>query len=243
MTAASMSPEAAVVHPSRAKIHEILAKSPGGATAFEIADAMDLHHNAVRTHLSVLARAGLVWSERESATGRPGRPRIIFHLTDPATAREAESRRELLDLLLRLVARARVSEVEIEAVGVEEGRMLASRGRSLVDALQRTGFAPDDITDTAQAARGERHLILRHCPFADAVVGEHGDMVCTLHLGIARGMVAVQGGEVIAFKPGNPRAPSCVLNVHIPAPGADADNGEPADGPAGGGRPKTTKEA
>ena len=231
MTTPSMSPEAAVVHPSRAKIVEILAKSPDGATVFGIAEAMDLHHNAVRTHLSVLARAGLVWSEREKATGRPGRPRIIFRLTDSEAAGEVASRKELLDLLLRLVARARVSRVEIEAVGVEEGRILAARGSSLVDALQRTGFAPDDITDADQAARGERHLILRHCPFAEAAAGEHGEMVCALHLGIARGLVAAQGGEVIAFEPHNPVAPACVLNTRIPVGGAD---GVAAPGPANG---------
>ena len=36
----AMTPEAAVVHPSRAKIVEILAKAPAGATAFEIAALM-----------------------------------------------------------------------------------------------------------------------------------------------------------------------------------------------------------
>lgn len=226
----TMTPEAAVMHPSRARIMEILAESPAGATAFDIAERMNLHHNAVRTHLSVLARAGLVWSEREKATGRPGRPRIIFRVSDPIAGADEASRREMVEMLLRLVTRARVSPVEVEAVGVEEGRLLAERGGSLVDTLQRTGFAPDDVTDADQAARGERHLVLRHCPFADAVAGEHGAMVCALHLGIAKGLVAAQGGEVIDFKPVNPRAPACRVVARFPeAPEAD-DEGSGAAG-------------
>jgi len=228
-----MTPEAAVVHPSRAKIVEILAKASDGATAFEIADAMDLHHNAVRTHLSVLARAGLVWSEREKGTGRPGRPRIIFRLIDPDAAGEVGSRKALVDMLVRLGARARLLQVEIEAVGVEEGRALAARGRSLVDTLQRTGYAPDDVTDAEQAARGETHVTLRHCPFADAAAGEHGEMVCGLHLGIVKGLIAEQGGEVIAFEPVNPHAPSCILATRVPIEAASPDAVEPTGSGSG----------
>lgn len=212
------------MQPSRARIIEVLAQSPDGATAFDIAERMDLHHNAVRTHLSVLARAGLVWSEREKATGRPGRPRIIFRLTDPGSGGDATSRRELVEMLLLLVAHARVSPVEVEAVGVAEGRLLAERGGSLVDTLQRTGFAPDDITDAQQAARGERHLVLRHCPFADAASGEHGATVCALHLGIARGIAAAKGGEIIDFHPVNPRQPACRVAARFPKDDAEVSD-------------------
>ena len=239
----TMRPEAALLHPSRGRIVEILGESPDGATAFDIADRMDLHHNAVRTHLSVLARAGLVWSEREKATGRPGRPRLIFRLTDLSVGGDEASRRELVEMLLRLVSRARVSRVEVEAVGVEEGRLLAERGGNLVDTLQRTGFAPDDVTDADQASRGERHLVLRHCPFADAASGEDGEMVCALHLGIAKGLVAAQGGEVVDFTPTDPHAPSCRVVARfpvgddVPAPNGNGD----VTRTAGGARRKASK--
>ena len=212
-----MSPEVAVQHPSRKRIVEILAAAPDGATAFELAEQMELHHNAVRTHLGVLAGAGLVWSEREKATGRPGRPSILFHLSDPDAAGEAASRCELLQMLLRLASRARVSELEIEAVGVEEGRELAARGGSLIDVLQRTGFAPDDVTDADAAARGEQDIYLRHCPFADAVSAEHGGMVCALHRGIAKGLVAHRGGELVGFEAADPGSGTCRLLVRNPA--------------------------
>ncbi len=221
-----MSAERAVQNPSRQRIIDVLTRAPDGATAFDLAGAMDLHHNAVRTHLSVLAGAGLVWSERERGTGRPGRPRIIFRLTDPGAAGMAASRRDLLDILLRLVARARVSEVEVEAIGVEEGRAIAECGGTLLDALQRTGFAPDDVTDAGTAARGGQEIILRHCPFAEVVSGEHGSMVCTLHKGIATGLLAATGGELVDFDAVGPHSGRCRVVVRHGAPVPDPDDAE-----------------
>ena len=107
MSESRLSDEAitAMAHPSRRRIVEVLTAMPDGVTAFELADRVDLHHNAVRTHLTILARAGLVSSERELLSGRPGRPRIIHRLADPAAMAEVESGQALVGMLLKLAKR------------------------------------------------------------------------------------------------------------------------------------------
>ncbi len=211
----------AVAQPSRKRIVAALAVCPDGATAFELADIIGLHHNAIRSHLAILARSGVVWSERERNTGRPGRPRIRYRLADPRQVAEEGARRELIDLLLRLVERAHVSEVEVEAIGVEEGRLLANQGAGLVEVFRRMGFAPDDVTDAGGHERGEVDVRFRHCPFADAVSGANGAAVCALHRGVARGVLAPGGGDLMEFVPGDPLQGQCRVVARIGEAQAD----------------------
>ncbi len=204
-----------MLHPSRRRIVEHLAVASDGATVFDIADAVGLHHNAVRSQLATLAKAGVVWSERPKANDRPGRPRIVYRLVAVEDVAADAGRKELFDMLLRIVVRARVSEVEVEAVGMEEGRRLAATGAKVVTGFIRGGFAPEDVTTAEQAKRGESHLILRHCPFAEAVKGPEGAMVCVLHRGIARGLLSATGGELIELVPTNPDAPACRVSGRL----------------------------
>jgi predicted ArsR family transcriptional regulator len=203
---------AALAHPSRHQIADELA-GMRGATVAELANAVGLHPNAVRKHLSVLAAAGVVWSERERQTGRVGRPSVVYRLSDPEAIGQTAGRRTFLTLLLRLAARANVSEEDVEEVGAEEGRELAASGDSLAQAFQRSGFAPDEVTDAAGTARGEYAAVLRHCAFAEAASGEHGELVCALHRGIARGFMAARGGELVEFVPTDPYASTCRVVV------------------------------
>lgn len=223
MTSHAPSPEAvaAVAHPSRRKIVEALAESPDGATAFDLADKVSLHHNAVRTHLASLARAGVVWSEREDPTGRPGRPRIIYRLADPDMVADDGARRELTTLLLRLVRYAKLTEPEIEAAAVEDGRALAAEGVGFVEAFRRLGFAPEDVTDADAAARGEMEVLLRHCPYADQLTAETAPTICALHRGLVRGVLAPVDGEIIDFDVANPAQAPCRVLARVPHPGAE----------------------
>lgn len=220
-------PDAAalVAHPSRRKIVEALADAPDGATAFELAEAVSLHHNAVRTHLASLARAGVVWSEREGPTGRPGRPRIIYRLADPDMVADESARRELVSLLLRLVRSARLTEPEIEAAAVEDGRAMASEGVGLVEAFRRLGFAPEDVTGADAAERGEMEVLLRHCPYADQLTPETAPTICALHRGLVRGVLAPVEGEIIDFEVRNPAEAPCRVLARIPKAPADGSGG------------------
>lgn len=209
---------AVMAHPTRRRIVHALADAPDGATAFELAETVSLHHNAVRTHLAALARAGVVWSEREGPTGRPGRPRIIYRLADPDMVADDSARRELVSLLLRLVRTARLTEPEIEAAGVEDGRALAAEGVGLVEAFRRLGFAPEDVTGADAATRGEVEVLLRHCPYADHVTAETAPTICALHKGIVRGVLAPVDGELVEFDANSPADTPCRVLARIPVP-------------------------
>jgi ArsR family transcriptional regulator, arsenate/arsenite/antimonite-responsive transcriptional repressor len=57
----------ALAQPTRLEVFRLLVKQePGGLPAGEIARRMDVPHNTMSTHLSILTRAGLVSVERHS---------------------------------------------------------------------------------------------------------------------------------------------------------------------------------
>jgi predicted ArsR family transcriptional regulator len=204
---------AALAHPSRERLALALAERPEGMTAFELAEAIGLHHSAIRQHLAVLARAGVVTSERETVSGRPGRPSIRYRLASLDSV-AAAGHRELVRLLLRLVRRAGASEADVEEAGREEGRLLGEAGggaSEVVRAFARLGFAPEEVTDAAARRRGEMDLRLRHCPFKEAVLAPGGELVCALHRGLTLGLLdrAAEDGYLATFEPKDPREAGC----------------------------------
>ena len=50
--------------------------------------------------------------------------------------------------------------------------------------LDDIGFAPEPVT-----AGRQRRILLHHCPFREAAE-EHREVVCTIHLGLMRGLLA-----------------------------------------------------
>jgi predicted ArsR family transcriptional regulator len=206
-------PARVLEHPSRRRIAEALAASAAGLTAFELADAVGLHHNAVRQHLEAMARAGLVSATRDAPGGRRGRPSIRYRLVS-REAVEVAGHRELVRLLVALVRRAGASERDVEEFGREEGRVIAEAGagpRELVGDFARLGFAPEEVTSEAGRRRGEMELRLRHCPFKEAVLAEGGHLVCALHRGLTLGILdrAVEDANLVAFEPHDPIAAGC----------------------------------
>jgi len=223
-----VTPAEALAQPSRRRIAEILTGAPAGLTPFEIAEAVGLHHNAVRRHLDVLARAGVVVSEREPAAGRPGRPSRRYRLVAAEGLAEA-GHRELVRLLVELIRRTGASERDVEEFGRDEGRLLGHGQRSgagLVETLAGLGFAPDDVTESAARTRGELDLRLRRCPFADAVLAEGGHLVCALHRGLTLGVLDTTEPDayLAAFDIRDPTAAGCrVLVRGLPPGGASSD--------------------
>ncbi len=211
------SPAEALAQPSRRRIAEALSGAPHGLTPFEVAEEVGLHHNAVRRHLDVLARAGVVRSEREAAAGRPGRPSRRYRLVATEGLAEA-GHRELVRLLVELIRRTGASEQDVEAFGRDEGRLLG-HGRpadaGLAAILAGLGFAPDDVTEDAARKRGELDLRLRRCPFAEAVLAEGGHLVCALHRGLTLGLLdaAEPDAYLAAFDVRDPIAAGCRVLV------------------------------
>lgn len=230
-------PAEVLAQPSRRRIAEVLAAAPAGLTPFELADAVGLHHNAVRRHLDVLARAGVVASEREAAAGRPGRPSRRYRLIAVDGLAEA-GHGELVRLLLQLVRRAGAGEREVEDFGRDEGRLMGRDGEGiskLVQTLAGLGFAPDDVTPDVARQAGELDVRLLHCPFAAAVLAEGGALVCALHRGLTLGVldVAAPDAYLAGFEIRDPIAAGCRVHVRgLPS----APEMTPAPPPAKGDR-------
>ena len=67
----------ALSDPSRVRILEALQEAEAPLDARELGTRVGLHWNTVRSHLRVLAEAGLVSAQREERN-RPGRPRVLY---------------------------------------------------------------------------------------------------------------------------------------------------------------------
>lgn len=188
---AGLAPHEAMVlaHDSRKSIVEVLGRSPSGNTVAELADSVELHPNAVRHHLDVLSRAGVVVAARSPRTGRRGRPGMRYSLAAPHAVAGVAGR-ELVRLLLELVRRSGVSSDTAEELGVEQGAGLVDEGArpdALVAAFAGLGFAPQDLTTADDRRVGRLEMELRACPFKDAVLSPGGELICALHRGLVRG--------------------------------------------------------
>ena len=80
--------------------HEVLTPPPPSQgyltlAAAAVAECLDLHPNTIRWHLGVLERAGIADS-RPAAGGKPGRPRMLYHLRPGAGASTGTDEHRLL---------------------------------------------------------------------------------------------------------------------------------------------------
>jgi predicted ArsR family transcriptional regulator len=206
---------AALAHASRRRIANLLANAPSGLGVAAIADGVGLHPNAVRQHLDVLARAGVIAAERRPPHGR-GRPGFLYRLVDPEAPRIA-AHQELVRMLVNLLRRTGIGPDEIEAYGREQGaRLVTGAGvHAFLDGFARMGFAPRELGTAADRRKGRLELSLEHCPFRDAVAQPGGDLICTLHRGLSAGMAsrAAASARLTEFQPRDPFEAGCRLVV------------------------------
>jgi len=162
----------------------------------DAAAALDLHANTVREHLDAVVELGLVERSLARTPGR-GRPATLYRASaaDPAVAM-----RDYAGLATALAGQlARTSahpERDARAAGVEWGRELIDEcghsggdpRQSVLEALARLGFAPDDDPDASGAHGGTGSIALRRCPLLNAA-RRHPTIVCQVHLGIVEGML------------------------------------------------------
>jgi predicted ArsR family transcriptional regulator len=185
----------------RLRVLELLRSAPGALGVTDLATQLGLHTNTVRFHLNRLVAAGLVTREVEEHSG-PGRPRLTF----TAVARDAmeggrRSYKLLADMLAGFIADtspdAAAQAVEL---GRTWGRYLATKPapatrvteeeslRELLHVLDDIGFSPLLAEDDDQQSQ----VLLRHCPFLE-VASAHGEVVCSLHLGVMQGVLLERG--------------------------------------------------
>jgi predicted ArsR family transcriptional regulator len=211
---AALAAASVLAHPARRRIAETLGGSPHGLTVAElVAQTDDLHHNAIRNHLRVLARAGLVAVERNPPSGR-GRPTERFLLVDPEATRIA-AQQELLRLLVTMLVDAGVDDAGAHEFGYAHGPQVVdgARREQVIGSLARLGFAPHETTSVKDAARGVLEVRLDYCPFADAVLAPGGSIVCALHRGLLEGATRTAGSPVTitAFDVRHPHEAGCIV--------------------------------
>jgi predicted ArsR family transcriptional regulator len=184
----------------RRRVLELLRSAPGAVGVKDLAAQLGLHANTVRFHLNRLVTDGLVTREVEEHRG-PGRPRLTFTaVADHAREGGQRSYQLLADMLAGFIADTSPdAPAQAVELGRTWGRYLATRpapakrvteGESLGELLRvldDIGFAPllADGDDRQPQVR------LRHCPFLE-VASAHGEVVCSLHLGLMQGVLVEQ---------------------------------------------------
>lgn len=181
---------------SRGRVLQALRDAPEPVGVADLAAQLGLHPNTCRFHLDGLIAAGLV-ERRDEARSAPGRPRKVYTATQGAAQLGQRSYRLLAEMATSYLAGRATdpTKVGLEA-GESWGHFLGSRpppfqrvdvatATSLfLDALEKIGFAPEAAT-----VRRRPRVLLHHCPFRE-VAERHGELVCSMHLGLMRGLLA-----------------------------------------------------
>jgi predicted ArsR family transcriptional regulator len=190
---------------SRVRILEVLQEAEAPLGARELGMHVGLHLNTVRSHLRVLAEAGLASARREERT-RPGRPRVLYEATAEALDAPALASYRLLAQILAssLAGLERDPSARAEEAGRAWGGHLVrkpppftstSREETIDEVVrlhEEYGFRPK----LRRAKRG-RELVLKRCPFQE-VATTYQAVICPLHLGLMRGALAELGTGVEA---------------------------------------------
>jgi len=192
-------------------------------TTAEAAERAGVHPNSARLHLGRLAEAGLV--EPGSAQGDRGRPRKTWRIAEEGrnVGKPPDAYRELAGWLGRSVAVMAADSAEIRAQGRRIGLEIATEAenddgpRVLEDSLRAMGFWPH-----REDAGNRTRFTLCNCPFRD-VAKSNMKVVCTLHLGIAEGIVqgADRRDRVTGFETRDPRVAGCTIEIEAPGEGSD----------------------
>lgn len=164
----------------------------------EVADRLGLHHNTVREHLDALVEAGFVRAT-PAATGRRGRPALLYSSTAPDPGEVLDSYLALLDAVAEFLGQGEQAESSAREIGrrwaqatipttatpspaAEEGSGPGTGSATtpvpddhvlagLVAHLAVMGFAPEAAGDG---------LVLKACPLVTGRRVPH-DLVCLMH--------------------------------------------------------------
>jgi predicted ArsR family transcriptional regulator len=161
-----------------------------------VAEAVGLSVNTVRFHLDRLCREGLV-TRRSARPDGPGRPHLVYRAVAAEAVDGAAAYRLLAELLAEGVVRSGDTGATFEAGRSWADRLVTAHDPSVggstaaeenaaavarvVELLADGGFAPELLPD-------EQTVALHSCPFMDLAI-VRADVVCTVHLGFARGVL------------------------------------------------------
>lgn len=190
--------------PTRARVLALLQDAAEPMTAAAAGARLGLHVNSVRFHLDGLTEDGLVVRRREERS-TPGRPKVLYAAATTAPGVAHRSYRLLAEILTSLLTdKLPDPAASAEQAGHAWGRYLTPPPQpfqkpqqsqaleSLVTALDTMGF-DSHIVDEPASLR----LEISHCPFLE-VAQAHNDVVCSIHLGLIRGILDQTNAPVAA---------------------------------------------
>lgn len=207
--------------PTRHEIFRLVTEAERPVDVAALTAQMGLNHTAIRLHLAKLLDAGLV-VETRAATGRRGRPRLLYGVAPGADSRwGVTGPYERLSLLLAEVVRTGDRPVE---VGRRAGRRRRHGDGPRVAAAESSG--DDGATGIAAAMaqegfepeasrRGDRvDIVLHACPYESTALADPGT-VCALHLGLAEGLAEGTDVTVDELVARDPRRAGCRLLLRV----------------------------
>jgi predicted ArsR family transcriptional regulator len=194
----------ALSDPSRVRILELVQQAEAPLDARELGTRVGLHVNSVRSHLRVLAEAGLVAASREEPTG-PGRPRVLYQATT-AEALDAPAHASYRLLAQILASSLAGSERNPSARAEEAGRAWGahlirkpptsiSKQETIDEVIrlhEQAGFRPE-----LRQAKSGQEIVLKHCPVQE-VATTYQSVICPIHVGLIRGALAELGTGIEA---------------------------------------------
>ena len=215
-----------LAQPTALRLFEALTEARHPLTTEEAAERAVVHPNSARLHLGRLAAAGLAEEGSDhGAHGARGRPRKTWKVASGGriAGRPPDAYRELAQWLGRSVAVMAADRAEIRAQGRMIGREIAAEAEStdgpavLDDSLRAMGFWP------RREQKGETTCFtLCNCPYRD-VAESNIEVICTLHLGIAEGIVqgADRRARVTDFEARDPKEAGCRIEIEAPTEGSE----------------------
>lgn len=202
----------ALASESRVRILHLLQDRAAPVGVDDVAAAVGLHVNTVREHLDHLVATGFVGRESEVRATR-GRPRILYRALprSAGASMDARAREHLLRLLLAGYGREVGSPEELaEESGRRWAEDLAAEGTAVGAARREDRVGPPEW---AQMAALEQHfeelgfdpeadldadqVHLHRCPVKDLACART-EVVCSVHLGLAQGVLAHVDGPLEA---------------------------------------------
>lgn len=207
----------ALSSPTRSRVLHLLRSAEAPMSAQELATALDLHPNTVRSHLGILQNARLVASSRQGS-GRRGRPRHLFEAVDEdGDGTGSDEAYQLLATVLADRVRGDHPDAEhvVEQAAVawshrliepgEEPANAAATADRLSDLLRLLGFVTRLDGDVGAGAE----LIVESCPFAE-VARTHPEVACSFHRGLIQGVLTALGGHLrLLHLEADPRTHRC----------------------------------
>lgn len=157
---------------TRGQVLAHLRRAP--ATVEELAQALDLTDNAIRAHLTVLERDGLIRQTGVRRGPGAGKPAAVFDLTADAETSLSRAYAPVLTALLEELG-TRLSASDAEALMRKAGRRLATvlpaRSVAMEERVQRAAALLNELGGDITLERGPEGIRIRGsgCPLSATV--------------------------------------------------------------------------